>query len=231
MSGLQFTAQQGTSNSIQPLAPWNIHNVQFKGIEHAEFKGKTNDTQYHVMKVKFANEDGVFEHSVFMPKLEDANRKMNENSGKEMPSNWDNFQFLISHLGERLAPEVWEKNKSKLAFDVTTLEGFKKFIGALSQILKGALDKEFPLKLIGDKQNRSRLPYYVALNKNGEAFISNNFLGEKLFFSDFEISQKTKIQNTKPTTMNATTNDLDIPDNSDLSSVADDLNDMDFEID
>ena len=230
---LQFTAVAGTSNSVQPLAAWDIHKVFFKGVEYVEFKGK-DETVYSTMKVKFANADGIFEHTVFMPKVTDADRKINESSGRPMASNWDNFQFLISHLGEVLSPVVWEKNKGKMSsFDVTTVTGFKQFIESLNKILTPAIDKETNLKLIGDKNNKPKLPYYVALRKSdNEAFMSNNFLGEKLFFTDFEATQKVKIQSAKPTQMADNSDFGSTVDTSDLNEIGNEsINDLNFDID
>ena len=45
------------------------------------------------------------------------------------------------------------------------------------------------------------IPRIVAINKSGESFISDNYVGDKLFFSDYEETQRTKFNSATPTPM------------------------------
>ena len=43
------------------------------------------------------------------------------------------------------------------------------------------------------------IPRIVGINKEGVAFIADNYIGDKLFFSDYEETQRAAYLNAKPT--------------------------------
>ena len=55
--------------------------------------------------------------------------------------------------------------------------------------------------MIQNNKGEAQLPFFVNLSKEGEPFISNNFLGEKVFFTDYEIKKMEDAKNAKPTDM------------------------------
>lgn len=57
---------------------------------------------------------------------------------------------------------------------------------------------------------QAALPRFVAVNKQGERFCCDNFLGDKLFFSAYEEGKRAEYFKAKPTTMPSETNDLGI---------------------
>lgn len=63
------------------------------------------------------------------------------------------------------------------------------------------------MKLIGatDKDGNfvPRLPYFLALNKQGEVFVSDNFIGENLFFTEYDLKRKEDLKAKKPTDVDA----------------------------
>mgnify|MGYP003489505553 FL=1 len=64
--------------------------------------------------------------------------------------------------------------------------------------------KETKLKLIGKNRDGrvvADIPRIVGINKQGESFISDNYIGDKLFFSDYEETQRAKYTKATPTEM------------------------------
>ena len=76
--------------------------------------------------------------------------------------------------------------------------------------------------MIADNRGYAAIPNFININKNGEAYISNNWLGENLAFSSYEIKKMEKAKNSKPTEI-----DEDVTDSPDSSSDDDGL---DFEV-
>lgn len=222
----------GTSTSQPLLKPWEIHDVLFKGITYNEFTGKKDpNAVYQVMKVRFENEKGYYEETIFCPKEGDEVRRVNKvkdsTTGNEVDreqiSNFENFQLFVAHLGEQLCPTNYEKIKGK---GYNFPEDFKMFVEILSNALKPALNKTTKLKLIAGKDGQARLPYYGSLDKNGEKKMVNNFLGEKVFLSKYEMETMEKQKAAKPTNMPVgATDDLG---GDDLNDVTDD--DLNFEV-
>lgn len=190
---------KGTSTAQPKLKPNEIHEVIFKGVTYAEFKNKKDESApYQVMRVSFASEDGVYEETIFAPKEGDEVRKATK-TGKEMPSNLERFKFTLAHIGEQLAPANYEKFKG-LVFDLP--EEFKKLVETFAKVTAPAVNKKTKLKLVMNNKQEASLPFFLNLSKEGEPYVSNNWLGDKVFFSDFEIEQMAKQQKAKPTDMN-----------------------------
>lgn len=214
----------GTSSAQPRLKGNNIHEVIFKGITYAEFKNKNDEANpYKVMKVSFVNEDGVYEETIFAPKEGDDVRGTAKGSGKEMPSNLERFRFTLAHIGEQLAPANYEKFKG-MAFDLPS--EFKKLVETFGKVVAPAINKKTKLKLVANKKGEATLPFFVNLSKDGTAFVSNNWLGEKVFFSDYEVDQMNKQATAKPSAMNDTVED-GISEGVDSSAVNTDL---DFDV-
>lgn len=188
------------SSSAQPRLKANtIHEVIFKGISYAEFKNKNDEANpYKVMKISFASEDGVYEETIFAPKEGDDVRGTAKGSGKEMASNLERFRFTLAHIGEQLAPANYEKFKG-MAFDLPS--EFKKLVETFAKVAAPAVNKKTKLKLVANKKGEATLPFFVNLSKEGTAFVSNNWLGDKVFFSDYEIDQMNKQAAAKPSPM------------------------------
>lgn len=217
-----FDSVQGSS-SVQPkLAAWQIHDVEFKGVEFSSFAGRKDpNATYQVMRVKFANKDGIYEETKFCPK--DGDEVRPENNGRQSPSSLENFQFFIAQLGEQLAPERYEKFKGRRY----SLPGdFERMIKELNETLKPAIGKTFKLKLIANKKGEAVLPYFVNINKEGKAYPSNNFIGQNVFFTPYELETMEKQKAAKPTDMGGKAGDgID----ADTSSSSDD-DDLTFDV-
>ena len=194
----------GVQSAPVKLAPWRIHDVEFKGVEYSKFKGvKDPNAEYEVMKVKFANKEGFFEETVFCPKDGDEIRP--KTGDKENPSALERFLYFINQLGERMAPERYAKFKGrKYKFP----KEFELMVRDLGETLKPAVGKTFKLKLIGNKKNEPVLPYFVNIDRNGQAYSRNNFIGvDNVFFTHYELESMEKRKNATPTPMEGKTGD------------------------
>lgn len=202
-----FNGVNGTS-SVQPkLEAWKIHDVTFEGVEFGSFTGKKDPSAtYQVMRIKFKGVDGgVYEETVFCPKDGDEVRTVN--GERENPSNLERFTHLMAHLGEQLAPERY-KTFSTRQYDLP--KEFEKMVNDFNTTLKPAIGKKTKLKLIGNKKNEPMLPYFVNINRDHEAYLSNNFVGDKVFFSAYETSQMDKRSSAKPTDMGSVVKNEDL---------------------
>ena len=95
---------------------------------------------------------------------------------------------FIAQLGTVIAPKEFERLKG------IPFKTFGELCENFINILKPKFGTETNLKLIGatDKDGNfvPRLPYFLALNKQGEVFVSDNFIGENLFFTEYDLKRK-----------------------------------------
>ena len=196
---------QATSSSMPRLKPYEIHRVAFKDIKVEHIQGKKDpDAVFDILKVRFENKDGYYEESIFFPKESDLKRPTRQNAQGhevEMPCNFERTMTFVSQLGTVIAPKEFEKAKG------VPFKDFGELCDALIKVLKPKIGTETNLKLIGKTDKEGNfipcLPYFVALNKQGEVFTSDNFLGEALFFSDYELKRKDEVAKKKPTDVDA----------------------------
>ena len=65
-----ISSDSAVRNSRRPLAPWEIHDVKFKGAEIREFNGKKDpNAHYKLLSIKYENEDGYFNVDLFFLKM------------------------------------------------------------------------------------------------------------------------------------------------------------------
>lgn len=204
MFNFGLSAESAVRNTRRPLSAWNIHDVKFTGVEILEFAGRKDPSQtYKMFAVNFENDEGYHSERVFFPKEGDDQRREYDtaNGGKMVyPSNFELMKALISQTIQVLNPTMWEK----------FVEASKKFksaddmINAFIKVMEKVKGTETKLKLIGkNKDGRvvAAIPRLVGINKQGEAFIADNYIGDKLFFTDYEETQRAKVTNAKPTEM------------------------------
>ena len=201
---------QATSSSMPRLKPYEIHRVAFKDIKVERIQGKKDpDAVYEILKVRFENKEGYYEESIFFPKESDLKRPTRQNKEGhevEMPCNFERTMTFIAQLGTVIAPEEYGKMKG------VSFKSFNELCEALIKILKPKIGTETNLKLIGKTDKDGNyvpcLPYFVALNKQGECFTSDNFIGDKVFFSPYEEKRKEEMSKKKPTDMAAKENEI-----------------------
>lgn len=196
-----ISADSAVRNTRRPLNPWEIHTVKFKGVEVREFNGKKDPTaHYKVLNVNYENEDGYFSLSIFYPKDGDDQRGERDGAnGGKIPtvSPFENTMAIIKQTVQVLNPkgfEVMQKASSKF-------KSFDDVVTVMKKVLDPVKDKEIKIKLTGrnrDGKVVAQIPHIVAINKEGEAFICDNYIGDKLFWSDYEMKERDKYKGATP---------------------------------
>lgn len=221
---------QAASNTQQRLKPWGIYPVTFAGarVDHVQGK-KDPDAVYDILKVRFEGEDGYYEESIFFPKDGDDKRPVYQNKeghDYEGASSFERTMTFIAQVANTLNPEGFKKMQEASS----KFRSFEDVANAFIKVTEKAKGKETNLKLVGGTQNGQvvpRLPKFVAVNKNGEAFTCDNFIGDKLFFSDYENSRRTEYLKAKPTSVGNAAVDTDADNNFD--SADQESGEIDFE--
>ena len=197
---------QATSNVQQRLKPWGIYPVKFSGARKETIKGKKDpNAVYEILKVRFDGADGYYEESIFYPKDRDEKRPTyisKEGHEYQGASSFDRTMTFIAQVAEVLNPEGFKKMQAASA----KFRSCDDVVTAFIKITDSAKGKETNLKLVGRTQNGNvvaSLPKFVAINKNGEKFTCDNFVGDKLFFSAYEESKKAEYLSAKPTNMDS----------------------------
>lgn len=222
---------QATSTNQQRLKPWGIYPVTFAGARIEQVQGKKDpDAVYDILKVRFDGADGYYEESIFFPRPEDETRPEYESKDGHKyfgASNFERTMTFLAQVATVLNPEGFKKMQEASS----KFRSFEDVAKAFIQVTDKAKGKATNLKLVGGTQNGQvvpRLPKFVAVNKNGEAFTCDNFIGDKLFFSDYENSRRTEYLNTKPTPMGNSGVDTDPVNNFD--SAEKESEDIDFNL-
>lgn len=207
MGAMTFNLGNTKGTAIVRLKAWGIYDVVFKGLEYTQGTNKEGNV-WKAMKIKFSGDEGVFEPLVFCPGEDGGERMTGESGGKkwELPSGLENLKFTIAHLLENLAPEYIEKF-SKVS--VTLPDDFDKLVEILNKALAKAVNKQTKLKLIGNNKGYASLPNFISINKEGDAYISNNWLGDTVAFSDYEVKKMNEQKNAKPSEVKEDTDSVD----------------------
>lgn len=199
---------QATSNVMHLLKPWGIYRVKFMGARKETIKGKKDpEAVYDILKVRFEGDEGYYEESIFYPKDGDDKRPLYKNKdGHEYygASSFDRTMTFIAQVAEVLNPEGLKKMQELSP----KFKSFDDVVKVFIKITDSAKGKETNLKLVGRTQKDNSviasLPKFVAINKNGEKFTSDNFIGDKLFFSAYEESKRNEYLSAKPTNVENT---------------------------
>lgn len=200
-----LSATPSVSTSKPRLKPYEIHRVKLAEAKVEALKGKKDpDAVYEILKVRFENNEGYYEESIFFPKEGDDKRPTRQNKeGHEVesPSNFERTMSFIAQVGTVMNPTEFEKLKG------IPFKSFGELCDHFIKILKPKYGTETNLKLIGatDKDGNfvPRLPYFLALNKQGEVFVSDNFIGDNLFFTEYDLKRKEELKAKKPTDVDA----------------------------
>jgi hypothetical protein len=202
-----------TSNAGQHLRPYEIHTVTLTKIEKTILKGsKDPNAEYPIIALEFTgtgDSKGTFTTNLFIPNSDqDMQRptfKNNEGHEYNRPSRFENFQYTLMQIVHALNPTGEEKIKS----NASKIKSIDQFIDLIIKALAGKDKVETQLKLVGRNNNGTvyaALPNACGLNKTGEIF-PVNFIGENLFFTNYELTQQKKYNDAKPTNMDKVESD------------------------
>lgn len=197
-----FSSASAIRNARRPLAPWGIYKVKFTGAEIATFKGsKDPSVEYKVLRFNFENEDGYYSESLFFPKEGDDVDREYENNGGTMkfPSNFKVTMSTVKQTLQVLSPKGWEAVQKASA----KFKSFDDVANAAIKVLDKVKGTETEIKLVGKVSKGkvvAKIPTIIRYNKEGELYISDNYIGTKLYFTDYEEGERSKYLNAKPTT-------------------------------
>lgn len=220
-------SKESAVRTVRPqLKPWNIYNVKFMGCEVREFPGKKDPSvTYKVLDIKFENEDGYFTVTKFFPKAGDDKRLEVEtkNGGKrELASNFEELMNIVKQTAEVLNPEGFKK-MSELSSKFRSFDDVAKTLIAVTDKVKGC---ETKIKLIGrNRDNRvvAEIPNITSVF-DGVATITDNYIGSKLFFSDYEEGRRSEYLKSRPTEMSTPKADPILAVDEDLPAGDDEFN-------
>ena len=223
------------STSGQYLKPYDIYDVTLTKIEKTTLKGsKDPNATYPIVALEFTgcgDSKGVFSTNIFIPTTkEDGVRPVFQNKeghDYERPSRFENFQFTLMQIVHALNPAGEEKikeNGSKIQsiFEKDFNKGVDLFLDLVIKALTGKNNIATKLKLVGKITNGTTyaaLPNSCGLNKAGEIF-PVNFIGDNVFFTNYELTQQKAYKEAKPTDMAKVENNPDEPaDDLDLTNI------------
>lgn len=232
-----FNTTAGTSQSTAKpkLTGNNIYDVIFEACEKKDIAGVKDPTAlYKQLIIRFSNENGVFEHTVWEPKPDDFNRRESEFKNKagnieKIPqaSNVESMMLLFKHLIDSVTPAVAEaidkKEKSLAAANWDELRDL------IIKITSKSAGVKTQIKLLKNKDGEAIFPgFFTGLTKEGVVYVKNNFIGQKLSFTTYEM-QRIKAESTaKPTPVSSFGGSLG---NSDLASVSSNTEGLDLNFD
>lgn len=201
-----FDATAGASQSTSKprLAGNNIYEVKLDGVEIQDIQGvKDASVTYKVLKFKFSNDDGTYEHTVFEPKADDFKRGeskfMNKNNVEEkipQPSNVESMMLLFKHIIDGFVPEIAAQiDKKEKSINAKSWDELRKVVVAILEKGKGKTNK---IKLVKDKNGDARFPsFFAGISREGVCYVRNNFVGSKVAFSPYEIQKMNNEANAK----------------------------------
>lgn len=210
------------STAGQYLKPYDIYTVNLTKIEKTELKGsKDPNAVYPIIALEFTGvgeSKGVFTTNLFIPTTEDDIKrpvyKNNEGHEYEGPSRFETFRYTLMQIVHALNPAGEQKIKDN-ADKIKTID---QFIDLILKALAGKNNVQTNLKLVGRENNGvmyAALPKAVGLTKTGDLY-AKNFIGDNVFFDNYEQTQRNKYKNAKPTAMkDSEENNPDISNNSD----------------
>lgn len=214
-----------TNQSSKSLKPYGIYKVSLTKIELKDIQGvKDPSAIYHTIHLEFTgrgeDEGSVYQQNLFIPSSEEDNvRPVSTNSSGheyQRPSRFDNYQYTLMQIVETINPKGAAVIKTAAREGkIKTMETFNNLI---IKALTGKEDVVTSLKLVGRNVNGTvyaQLPNSCGINKEGKVF-ATNFIGDNLFFSNYEQQQADAYKNARPTKMSDNLEDTpDTPDSAD----------------
>lgn len=213
MSGFNFgsVATAKSSSSSHRLRAYDIHEVAFDEakIEEVEIKnGDRAGEKVKTLRVRFSNDNGYFEETLWFPSSDRDFERTENQWGGQNPSNFDRAKMFVVHVLGTLNPEGLETFRNIVCGNDPKHKAprdFDEFIAYFIALVNKAKGVKTKLKLVGRNSQgniQPALPFFCAVNKDGEEYIKDNFLGDNVAFSAKELQAKAQFENTKPTPMN-----------------------------
>lgn len=202
---------EGLGVSRPVLEGNKIHTVKFDGIEAVDMK----NGELHNLRIKFSNDDGYFNHTIFEPQPGDD--QDTEGAFGPNPSRVKTMMTLLRHLGAAVCPDLITAINS---FDEkTTWEQIRKKV---IEVTTPAIGTETKIKLLkrqrtnvntGELETEVQFPgFFLSYNREGKLYMKTNFIGKGIYFSDKELTAIKKQETAQPVTMKSgNTDEFEVP--------------------
>lgn len=214
------TAGVSQSSTRKPLEGNLIHEVIFDGCEARDFAGTQDSSkQFHVLEIKFHNDNGYFTHTIWEPREEDT--KDREGAFGMQPSNFKVMMYTLKHLIDAVNPELGKKIDSKevkLTFE--SWDALRRYMVDNTAPGVGSTTK---IKLVKNNKGEAMFPYFLNYNREGKLYMSTNFIGNGVFFTTKELDRIKKSETAKPTPVSTDLGSFTLPASS-APAVDDDFN-------
>lgn len=192
---------KGLGESKSALRGNAIYTVKFDGVEKVEMK----NGEMHCLRIKFSNDEGYFNHTIFEPQPGD-DQETDGAFGKN-PSRVMETITTLRHLGASVCPEL---NKKIDEFtDKTTWEQIRNIV---VETTTPAIGTETKIKLMkrkyndpntGEPREEAQFPrFFLAYNRDGRLYMRTNFIGKGIYFSNKELDAIKKQDEAKPVAVN-----------------------------
>ena len=193
-----FDETAGASQSnVRKLFDGNaIYDVTFDGCEARDIQGVQDTTKvFHVLDIKFSNSDGYYTHTIFEPNPEDAVDR--QGPFGPQPSNVKAMMLLFKHLIDAVNPDLGKAidNKEK-TLNTTSWNSLRDLMVKATESGKGTTTK---IKLVKNNKGVATFPFFANYNKDGKLYMSTNFIGKNIFFTNKELDKIAKVSEAKPT--------------------------------
>lgn len=179
-----------------------IHDVQFDGCEAVELK----DGTMKVLRIKFSNDEGVFNHTIFEPR--DGDDQDTDGMYGKNPSRIKEMMTLLRHLGAAVCPALVEYINS-INGSVTWDQIRKKIV----EVTTPAIGTKTKIKLLAKKRTDPNTgaersdavfpSYFLSYNREGALYMRTKFIGPRLVFTDKELTAIKNQENAKPVSVSS----------------------------
>lgn len=211
---MNFNLSKSNGTAVQRLQPWTINDVKFNGVEYKS--GESSEgRKWQAIQFKFKGDNGTFEHMVFCPGDKGDERVTGTTNGREweLPSQLETLTHTLAHVLSVLNPKGLEK-LSGIELDLP--KDFEKLYQYVKKVLDPKIGEETKLKLIANNKGYAAIPNFININRDTkEAYVSNNWLGENVAFTSYELTKKEQSEKTKPTKMDSIVPEVNSSDNVD----------------
>lgn len=216
------TAGASQSTATPKLEGNNIYAVKFDGVEIKDFDGVKDPSQkYKTLLFKFSNSDGIYEHTIFEPKKDDFQRKESEFTNKNgntekipQASGVETMMLFFKHVIDAVNPKLaTEIDNGTKQITAPSWDALRNIVIKATDPGKGT---EVKIKLVKKQNGDATFPgFFSGVNREGKAYIRNNFIGTKVAFTAYELD-KIKAFPTNMDTFNQTSVNTNKP-SEDLS--------------
>ena len=215
------------------MRPWEIHkDVVLDKLEIVSGTAKESETPWKALDIIFKNPAGQeYRERIFYPR--DMAKAMERHDGSpatdkngntftpQLPSNWERIKTCLGMIMNAIDPNIYKKYQtysSKFTSFDNVVEVFVKLMDT-----PAVKSTKVELLLVGKTQDgyvNAALPNFVRINREGKAYVAENFIGHNLAFSQWEKKQKEAYENSTPSNPEAASTAQPVVNNS--ASTSDD---------